>query len=41
MSTKSENIDWATRPGVKSIVADCQGSLFSITKSLANQDANS
>ena len=37
MSTKSENIDWATGPGVKLIVADCQGSLFSITKSLASQ----
>ena len=37
MSTKSDNMDWATRPGVKLIVVDCQGSIFSTTKSLANQ----
>jgi hypothetical protein len=33
MSSKTDNIDWATRPGVKLIVADCLGSGFSRTKS--------
>ena len=37
MSTKTDSIDWATRPGVKSIVADCLGSRCSRTKSLATQ----
>lgn len=36
ISTKSANIDWATRPGVRLIVADCQGSRFSTTKSFAS-----